>query len=193
MNDSTSCGSGVSRDALRGSRGSRDALAAQRSKAAASAASASLRFLLLGAMFAFAAPTSAADDTEYFPVTNAPPGMSLPFSEAVRVDRMLYLSGEIGTGADGKLVGGGIAAEAKQLMDNIGDKLARHGSSWDRVVQCTVALADIKDWPAFNEVYRGYFKRHFPARMAYATGGLALGARAEVQCNALVDRRVRHR
>jgi 2-iminobutanoate/2-iminopropanoate deaminase len=139
-------------------------------------------------MLAFAARASGSDDAEYFPVTNPPPGMSLPFSEAVRVGGMLYLSGEIGTGADGKLVSGGIAAETKQLMQNIGDSLARHGSSWDRVVQCTVALADIKDWPAFNDVYRGYFKRHYPARMAYATGGLALGARAEVQCNALVAR-----
>ena len=147
-------------------------------------------FLGLAALLAFAAPAAAAaDDVEYFPVANAPPGMSLPFSEAVRVGDMLYLSGEIGTDAKGRLVEGGLAAEAKQLMDNIGAKLARRGSSWDRVVQCTVALADIKDWPAFNEVYRGYFRQHFPARMAYATGGLALGARAEVQCNAVVARR----
>jgi 2-iminobutanoate/2-iminopropanoate deaminase len=137
------------------------------------------------------AQARAADDVEYFPVTNAPPGMSLPFSEAVRVGDMLYLSGEIGTGADGKVVAGGIGAQTRQLMDNIGAKLARHGSSWDRVVQCTVALADIADWPAFNAVYRGYFSKHFPARMAYATGGLALGARAEVQCNAVVDRSTR--
>ena len=165
-------------DAFRGSGFSRDALAPN-------ARSPTLR-LTLGTLLAFAVPACAADGVEYFPVTHAPPGMNLPFSEAVRVDRMLYLSGEIGTGTDGKLVAGGIAAETKQLMQNIGDTLARHGSSWDRVVQCTVALADIKDWPAFNEVYRGYFKRHFPARMAYATGGLALGARVEVQCNALV-------
>jgi len=178
MNASTSSGSGASRDVL----------AAQTSKAAARAVRASLRGLLLGTMLAASASASASDDTEYFPVTHAPPGMNLPFSEAVRVGGMLYLSGEIGTGADGKLVAGGITAEAKQLMDNIGGTLARHGSSWDRVVQCTVALADIKDWPAFNEVYRGYFKQHFPARMAYATGGLALGARVEVQCNAVVGR-----
>lgn len=143
----------------------------------------------IAALLAAAAPAIAVDDVEYFPLTNAPPGMSPPFSEAVRVDNMLYLSGEIGTDAKGRLVEGGIAAEAKQIMDNIGMKLARHGSSWDRVVQCTVALADIKDWPAFNEVYRGYFKRHFPARMAYATGGLALGARAEVQCSATIARK----
>jgi 2-iminobutanoate/2-iminopropanoate deaminase len=128
---------------------------------------------------------SSAPAAEYYPVAHPPPGMNLPFSEAVRVGDMLYLSGEIGTDSTGKLANGGIAAEAKQVMDNIGANLARHDSSFDRVVQCTVALADIKDWPAFNEVYRGYFPKHFPARMAYATGGLALGARVEVQCNAV--------
>jgi 2-iminobutanoate/2-iminopropanoate deaminase len=56
-------------------------------------------------------------------------------------------------------------------------------------VQCAVALADIKDWPAFNEVYRHYFTTHFPARMAFATGGLAFDARVEVQCNATVGAR----
>ena len=127
-------------------------------------------------------------DVEYYPVQDMPPGMDLPFSAAVRVGDMLYLSGELGIDKAGKLVAGGIAAEARRTMDNIGATLTRHGSSFDHVVQCTVALADIKDWPAFNAVYRGYFTRHFPARMAYATGGLALGARVEVQCNAVVGR-----
>lgn len=109
-----------------------------------------------------------------------------PCSEAVRVGNSLYLSGDIGTDNSGKLASGGISADAKQAMDNIGANLAPHGSSFDRVIPCTVALADIRDWPVLNEMYRGYFPRHFPARMAYATGGLALGARVEVQCNALV-------
>jgi 2-iminobutanoate/2-iminopropanoate deaminase len=126
---------------------------------------------------------------EFHAKENAPPGMNLPFSEAVSVGDMLYLSGEIGTDANGKLVAGGLKAEAKQVMDNIGANLARHGSSFDRVVQCTVALTDIADWPAFNEIYRSYFKQHFPARMAFAVNALALGARVEVQCNAVVDAR----
>jgi len=132
-----------------------------------------------------AVATAAAVEPEFFP-RKAAPGQSYPFSEAVRVGDMLYLSGDIGVDANGKLVSGGVKAEAKQTMDNIGANLARHGSSFDHVVQCTVALADIADWPAFNEVYRGYFTKHFPARMAYATGGLALGAKVEVQCNAVV-------
>lgn len=132
------------------------------------------------------APRSAAA-VEHFQVLDPPPGMSLPFSAAVRVGDMIYLSGELGT-KDGKLVAGGIEAETRQLMANIGATLARTGSSFDHVVQCTVALADIKDWPAFNAVYRTWFGKQFPARMAYATGGLALGARVEVQCNAVVVR-----
>jgi 2-iminobutanoate/2-iminopropanoate deaminase len=125
-----------------------------------------------------------ASGTEYYPVAGSTASMSPPFSEAVRVGDMLYVSGTIGLGKSGKLVDGGVTAEAKQAMDNIGATLKRHGSGFDEIVQCTVALADIKDWPAFNDVYRQYFTAHLPARMAFATAGLALGAHVEVQCNA---------
>lgn len=125
-------------------------------------------------------------DVIYRPLQNMPPGTQLPFSESVQAGGMLYLSGQVGTDAKGKLVAGGIQAETRQMMENIGAALRRGNSSFDRVVQCTVALADMKDWPAFNELYRTYFTGHFPARMAYATSGLALGARVEVQCNAAV-------
>ena len=141
-------------------------------------------------LFAFAAiisATAVAAEPEFFP-RKAEPGKTYPFSEAVRVGDMLYLAGEIGLGADGKLAPGGVKAETKQVMDNIGANLARHHSSFDQVVQCTVALADIKEWADFNEVYKGYFSKHFPARMAYGASGLALGARVEVQCNAAVGK-----
>src|SRR5665213_3645228 len=108
-----------------------------------------------------------------------PASMNLPFSEAVRAGDMLYVSGTIGTDRSGKLVAGGMVAEVKQAMENIGATLKRHGSSFDQVVQCVVALADIKEWAAFNDVYRYYFATHFPSRMAFATAGLALGARVE--------------
>ena len=121
-------------------------------------------------------------------VENAPKGMTLPFSEAVQAGDMLYLAGQVGVDASGKLAAGGIKAETKQVMDNIGAALKKYGSSYDRVVQCTVALADIGEWGAFNEVYRGYFKDHYPARMAFAASGLALNARVEVQCNAAVGK-----
>jgi 2-iminobutanoate/2-iminopropanoate deaminase len=148
-----------------------------------------MKFLQTGVLALLMLPTllvQAAATPEFFPRKGAP-GQTYPFSEAVKVGDMLYLSGEIGLDASGKLAAGGIKAETKQVMDNIGASLARHHSSFDRVVQCTVALADIAEWPAFNEVYKGYFTQHFPARMAYAANGLALGAKVEVQCNAVVS------
>lgn len=108
---------------------------------------------------------------------------SLPFSEAVRAGDFLILSGQIGT-LPGKLelAPGGIGPEAKQTMDNIVATLARHGATVDDLVKCTVFLADMADWPAFNAVYRTFFPNHFPARSALGANGLAIGARVEVEC-----------
>ena len=108
---------------------------------------------------------------------------ALPFSEAVRVGNLLFLSGQIGN-QPGKLelVPGGMPAEAEQVMRNIAATLERHGSKLGDVVKVTVFLADMKDWPAFNEVYRRHFPDHFPARTAAGANGLALGARVEVEC-----------
>lgn len=111
-----------------------------------------------------------------------------PFSPAVRVGSMLYLAGQIGTDSTGKLVAGGLAAEAHQTMRNIADVLAKTGSSMDRVVKCTVFLADMKEWPAFNTIYASYFPGNKPARSALGANGLALGARVEVECWAVVTK-----
>ena len=114
------------------------------------------------------------------------PGLpALPFSEAVRVGDMLYLSGQLGTDSSGRLVPGGIAAETRQALTNIADVLERHGSSLDQVVKCTVMLADISEWAAMNEVYVTFFRSHRPARSAFGTNGLALGARLELECMAV--------
>ncbi|HET7041772.1 MAG TPA: Rid family detoxifying hydrolase [Gemmatimonadales bacterium] len=108
---------------------------------------------------------------------------TLPFSEAVQVGDLLFLSGQIGVSPETlELVPGGIEPEATQALENIKGVLARHGSSLARVVKCTVFLADIKDWPAFNDVYRRFFTAPYPARSAFGANGLARGARVEVDC-----------
>lgn len=110
----------------------------------------------------------------------------LPFSEAVRVDDTLYLSGQLGiTPGTLKLVPGGIKEEARQTMDNIKTTLEAHGYSMRDLVKCTVMLADIAEWPTFNAIYSTYFAEIFPARSAFAASGLALGARVEVECIAV--------
>ena len=111
-------------------------------------------------------------------------GEPLPFSEAVRVGDILYLSGQIGIDADGKLPDG-IEAQTRQAMDNVGAVLKRAGLGYDRIFHCTAFLADMKDWPAFNAVYVGYFPDgKMPARSAFGANGLALGALLEIECQA---------
>ena len=118
-------------------------------------------------------------------------GRALPFSEAVRVGDLLFLSGQIGnpTGKP-ELVPGGIGPETRQTMENIGAILERHGASWSDVVRCTVMLADMGEWGAMNEVYVTFFPPGaLPARSALGTSGLALGARVEIECTAALPGR----
>src|ERR1700733_8456488 len=120
--------------------------------------------------------------------SNAP--TPLPFSPAVRVGELVYLSGQIGTkpGDVSAVVPGGIEAETRQAMENIRATLEKSGSSMDRVVKCTVMLSDMKDWPAMNAVYASYFPTAKPARSSFGATGLALGAKVEIECLALAGR-----
>ena len=111
---------------------------------------------------------------------------NLPFSAAVRVGRMLYLSGQIGIDDAGKLVSGGIGPETHQAMDNIRAILEQCGSSMDQIVKATVMLADMSEWSEMNKVYVTYFGKHLPARSALGANGLALGARVEIECVAVL-------
>jgi len=120
---------------------------------------------------------------EYFRPSNM---KKAPFSEAVRVGNMLYLAGILGIDDSGKLVSGGIAAETRQTMENIGAVLERHGASLDQVVKATVMMADMGEWAAMNAIYVGYFPDHLPARSAFGATGLALGARVEIECIAVI-------
>lgn len=123
------------------------------------------------------------------PPAAAPSVASLPFTDAVRAGDLLFVSGQIGNASGAlELVPGGIKAESAQALDNMQAVLAKHGASIDDVVKCTVFLADIRDWPVFNEVYRGRFPHGFPARSALAGSGLALGARVEVECIAFLPK-----
>jgi 2-iminobutanoate/2-iminopropanoate deaminase len=114
-----------------------------------------------------------------------PGNLKLPFSAAVRVGPMLYLSGQLGTDSTGRLVPGGIGPETAQALANVRALLAAQGSGMERVVKCTAMLADMAEWPAMNVEYARHFPAGFPARSAFGSTGLALGARVELECMAL--------
>ncbi len=113
--------------------------------------------------------------------------LNLPFSEAVRVGNVLYLSGNVGNKpGTNQLVPGGTEGQTRQALENIKTVLERYGSSMDRVFKCTVMMADISEWGKMNAVYVTFFKQHFPARSAIGASGLALGAAVEIECLATV-------
>ncbi len=115
----------------------------------------------------------------------------LPFSQAVRVGDILYLSGALGNlPGTLELVRGGIEAETRQTMDNIGAVLKENGLTFAAIFKCTVMLADMANWPAFNRIYLDYFDPdRLPARSAFGANGLALGAQLELGCMAYMPRR----
>jgi len=121
---------------------------------------------------------------EYFPA-----GPNSPFSTATRVGDVVYLSGQIGVGPDGKLPQG-FEAQAKQTMENVGAGLKRVGLTWGDVFKCTVMIDDMADWPKFNTIYVPYFPAgKLPARSAFGADGLALGALLELECMAYAGKK----
>lgn len=116
--------------------------------------------------------------------SKATSAMNLPFSDAVQVGGVLYLSGVVGN-LPGKmeLAPGGMDGEARQAMENMRAVLQANGRTFDDVFKCTVMLADMSRWSDFNKVYVTYFDAsRLPARSAFGASGLALGAQVEIEC-----------
>ena len=113
--------------------------------------------------------------------------MNLPFSSSVRVGNTIYLSGSIGNiPGTFELAAGGIEGETRQTMENIKSAVELAGSSMDRIVKCSIFIDDVSEWAAMNEVYRTYFDVP-PARSTLGADGLALGAKIEIDCIAVID------
>ena len=117
--------------------------------------------------------------------TKAPAAIG-PYSQAVLVGRTVYVSGQIGMDpSNGQLVSGGVAAEAKQALKNMGEILKAADCDFTNVVKATVLLADINDFNTVNEIYKQYFKSDFPARAAYQVAALPKGSRVEIEAIAV--------
>jgi 2-iminobutanoate/2-iminopropanoate deaminase len=128
---------------------------------------------------------AAAQDRQIVQMPGALQG--LPFSAAVRVGNVLYLSGQLGNvPGTRQLADTGIAGQTRRTLENIKAVLTHAGSSLERVFKCTVFLSNIADYAKMNEVYATYFPKDPPARSTVAGSGLALGARVEIECLATV-------
>ena len=128
-------------------------------------------------------PGLVADNHVEHMVSKDSAALNLPFSDAVRVDNIIFMSGQLGVNTnDFTLVEGGIDAETHQIFANMKTLLEGRGGKLDDIFKCTVMMADISEWPAFNKIYVTYFPGKKPARSAFGANGLALGAAVEMEC-----------
>ncbi len=108
---------------------------------------------------------------------------NLPFSEAVAVGDLLFLSGQIGRKpGEPNLVPGGVQAETRQAMQNIIVILEKYGSDVTKIAKCTIFLGDMAEWSLMNVAYLEALGDHRPARSALGASGLALGGSVEIEC-----------
>jgi 2-iminobutanoate/2-iminopropanoate deaminase len=107
---------------------------------------------------------------------------NLPFSKVVEANGFVFLAGQIGDapGSNGP-VPGGIEAETRAMLDNVGTLLRAVGLDYAAVVKCTAYITDFEDFSAMNAIYREYFPTDPPTRATVEVTRLALGARIEIE------------
>ena len=115
--------------------------------------------------------------------TKLAPAAIGPYSQAVKTDGLVFVSGQLPIDPQtGAFPEGGIAAQTAQSLKNLGSILAEAGSDYSKVIKTTVFLADMADFAAMNEVYSSFLNAPFPARSAIAVKELPKGALVEVEC-----------
>lgn len=113
--------------------------------------------------------------------SNAPKAIG-PYSQAIEINGMLFISGQIPIDpVTGKIIDGGITEQAEQVMKNIGAILLEAGYEFKDVVKSTCLLNDMDNFAAMNAVYGKYYAENPPARAAYAVVKLPLGALIEIE------------
>lgn len=109
-----------------------------------------------------------------------------PYSQAVIHNNLVYCSGQIGLDpASGEFAGDSIAAQTRQVMLNLQAVLKQAGSSFDRVLKCSIFLADMNDFSVVNQIYGEYFREEPPARETVAVKTLPKNALVEISCTAV--------
>jgi 2-iminobutanoate/2-iminopropanoate deaminase len=110
-----------------------------------------------------------------------------PYSPWRRIGQTVATSGQIGLVGDGKMVEGGFGPQLEQTLRNLSNVLTEAGVTREQVIKVNVYLADLADWPALNGPYAEFFGTSLPARTAFATSALPLGAKVEIEAWAVVE------
>ena len=108
------------------------------------------------------------------------------YSQAIAEENLVFTSGQLGLDPASGELQEGVAAQAKQAMDNLGAVLQAAGASYGTIVKTMIFLADIADFAVVNEIYAGYFEQDPPARSCVQVAALPKGAQVEIECVAAV-------
>lgn len=112
-----------------------------------------------------------------------------PYAQAVKVDcgKMIFCSGQIPLDPKtGRMIEGDIAAQTRQVMENLREVLAAGGASFANVVRCNIFLADMDDFGTVNEIYGQYFPENPPSRATVQVARLPKDSRVEIDCIAVI-------
>ncbi len=111
-----------------------------------------------------------------------------PYSQAIKIDQLVYTAGQLGMDPQtGKLVSGGVQAQTRQALTNLQAVLDAAGASMDTVIKTTVFMDDMHDFQAMNQVYAEFFAQAPPARSAVQAAALPLGGLVEIEAVAVID------
>ena len=104
-----------------------------------------------------------------------------PYSQAIRVGHIVYLSGQIGLDPKTMTIVEGIEAQAHQVFRNLRAVAAAAGGSLDDIVKLSILMVDLGDFAKVNDIMAGYFTKPYPARATYQVAALPRGALIEVE------------
>ena len=115
---------------------------------------------------------------------NAPAAIG-PYSQAIKANGFVFVSGCIGLHPETKQLAGSIEDQTRQVLENLKSIVEASGSSLEKVCKTTILLSSMSDFATVNSIYSEYFPTNPPARATFAVAGLPLGAAIEIECNAL--------
>ncbi len=144
-----------------------------------------LKCLPLTAVLMILAIPANSEPLEYF----GKPVRNVPISGAVKVGKLVFVSGAPAFGPGGKLAVGDFPAQMTQVMENLTANLKAAGAGWDRVVKTTVYMMRASDFPEMNRIYSSYFQEgKFPARTTLVVSGLPHpDFLLEIECEAVLE------
>jgi len=115
---------------------------------------------------------------------NAPAAIG-PYSQAIKANGFVFVSGCIGLHPETKQLAGSIEDQTRQVLQNLKSIVEASGSSLEKVCKTTILLSSMSDFATVNSIYSEYFPTNPPARATFAVAGLPLGAAIEIECTAL--------